>query len=352
MLGSRDDELSLRWLQLGVFSPIMRLHSSNNEFLGKEPWNYNMAAEKTMTEFLQLRHKLIPYLYTMNHLTHREGLPLVRPMYYHHDVPQAYDVPNEFWFGTEMIVCPITKPVDPETLHAEFRAWLPEGEFFDFFTGQLYRGGRTMKLYRNLETIPVLVKAGGIVPMAKDFSTSHLHNPEELEVHVFNGADGTFDLYEDQGGEPVITRFRFTHGKTAELCAEVQGDASGVIPENRRCHLVFRGMEQPTAVSLNGMEANWCYDADKKEVHVTADCGMQGFRIGLELADASPVDPDRKKVIYNILHRAQVVYAVKSEIYEAVCQEKDVARVIGRLHEIQMPEPLQKAVLEQILAIC
>ena len=351
MQGYRDDELTTRWVQLGVFSPIMRLHSSNNEFLGKEPWNYNMQAEKVMTQFLRLRHQLLPYLYTMNHLTHREGLPLVQPMYYTHDVREAYQVPNQFWFGSEMIVCPITKPVDKKSLLGEFHAWLPEGEYIDFFTGQYYKGGRTLKLYRDLETIPVLVKAGGIVPMAKDYRDSHLRNPGELELQVFQGADGSFDLYEDNGGEPVITRYRFTTGKRVVLTAEVLGEAAGIIPENRVTHLVLRGMAEPVKVLVNGGEAQWQYDPEKKEVRLSVACGTGGFEVCAELQEAAITQPDRTAAIYQILLHAQIPFGTKTEVYEAVCREKNVARLLGKLQEITMPESLLGAVLEQILAV-
>ncbi|MBO7252974.1 MAG: DUF4968 domain-containing protein, partial [Oscillospiraceae bacterium] len=221
MQGYRDDELTTRWVQLGVFSPIMRLHSSVNEFYGKEPWNYNLASEKIMTEYLQLRHKLIPYLYSMNYQTHLNSLPLVRPMYYHHEEDLAYEVPNQFYFGTEMLVCPITEPANADTLHGSFDAWLPEGGWYDFFTGRYYRGGKQIRLNRDLNNIPVFVKAGGIVPMAENFLQSHLGNPEKLNVHVFNGAAGSFDLYEDKGDEamepPVVTSFAFTPGTNAQL---------------------------------------------------------------------------------------------------------------------------------------
>ena len=80
MLGVKDDELAVRWLQLGVFSPILRLHSSCSEFNGKEPWRYDRVAEQVMKEFLRLRHKLIPYLYTMNVRASVESIPLMQPM--------------------------------------------------------------------------------------------------------------------------------------------------------------------------------------------------------------------------------------------------------------------------------
>ena len=166
--GRRDDELAVRWLQFGVFSPIMRLHSTANAFIGKEPWNYNSRAEQIMRFFLRLRHRLIPYLYTVNVLTHREGLPLLRPMYYRDDVPEAYEVPNEYCFGTELIVCPITEPMDAESQLAGADVWLPDGIWMDVFTGILYRGGRKRRMCRPLESIPVLAKAGAIMPLAGD----------------------------------------------------------------------------------------------------------------------------------------------------------------------------------------
>lgn len=349
MLGYRDDELTTRWVQLGVFSPIMRLHSSNNEFLGKEPWNYNMEAEKTMTEFLRLRHKLLPYLHTMNHLTHREGLPLVQPMYYTHDVPEAYAVPNQFWFGSQMIVCPITRPADRQTLQGSFRAWLPEGEYIDFFNGRHYRGGRHLTLYRSLETLPVLVKTGGILPLAGDYMASHLHNPGELEVQVFHGADGCFDLYEDNGGEPVITRFAYTAGENPCLTAAVCGGAEGVIPQNRVYHFRFRGISEPAEVLVNGAAAQWQYDREKKEVRVSADFYQQ-VRVELRDTEAAVAAPDSRPVIYELLKKAQISFNLKTRIYETVCTEPDGARLVGKLHEIPMESPLLGALLELVLA--
>lgn len=84
MEGSRDDELMVRWVQYGVFSPILRLHSSWNHFNGKEPWNYDRKEEAVIKQFLRLRHMLIPYLYTMNYRAYSGGEPLVQPLYYHY----------------------------------------------------------------------------------------------------------------------------------------------------------------------------------------------------------------------------------------------------------------------------
>ncbi|WP_460367443.1 glycoside hydrolase family 31 protein, partial [Actinocorallia lasiicapitis] len=125
--GVRDDELTARWIQLGVYSPILRLHSGNNPFLVKEPWAYAPEPRAAITGALRDRHRLVPYLHTMNHHA-ADGTPLVRPMY--HLAPgeaAAYTVPGQFAFGSELLVAAITEPRDPVTLRAAARAWLPPG---------------------------------------------------------------------------------------------------------------------------------------------------------------------------------------------------------------------------------
>ena len=349
MLGYRDDELTTRWVQLGVFSPIMRLHSSDNEFLGKEPWNYNLIAEKTMTEFLQLRHKLLPYLHTMNYRTHEKGEPLVQPMYYTHDVPEAYEVPNQFWFGSQMIVCPITQPVDKQSLRAKFRAWLPEGDYIDFFSGVHYRGGRKLALHRGVETLPVLVKAGGILPLAADYMTSHVRNPEELEVRVYQGADGFFEMVEDNDGKMATTNFSYTTiGQRALFTSRVWANDAAVIPEERICHLVFCGVAEPKSVTVNGREVQWWYDSQRKELLVTVFSAE--FIVELLLADGKIHSPDRNAMIYDLLQHAQVPFLTKTAVYKAVCKAEDPARILGSLREMEMSEALRDAVAELILA--
>ena len=113
MCGFKDGEMALRWLQFGVFSPIMRLHSTNNRFNSKEPWRYGPEIAAAMGAFLRLRHRLIPYTYTMNRRAALESVPLCEPMYYRDpDQWEAYRVPNQYRFGSELLVCPITRPAD------------------------------------------------------------------------------------------------------------------------------------------------------------------------------------------------------------------------------------------------
>lgn len=357
--GRRDDELTVRWIQFGVFSPIMRLHSTSNEFNGKEPWKYDAQAEKIMTSFLQLRHRLIPYLYSMNYRTHFQGEPLMQPMYYRHDTKEAYTVPNQYYFGTDMIVCPVTHPADRETLLASFDAWLPEGVYFDFFTGQHYQGNRKMTLYRSLDSIPVLVRAGGMIPLAKDYKDCHLHNPKELELVVFYGADGAFDLYEDACDErrevsPAVTHFTFWTGRTAVLSIRIEGQTEGVIPENRIYDVHIKGIREPESivfVSDEPMEYIQCYDAEKKEICIRF-CGgdRREFVIQIQTCSEQIAAWDRDGAIYQILHRAQIEYEKKTAVFDEICREKNDTRLLGKLKGMRLENTLEGAIIEQIIA--
>ncbi len=350
MGGRRDDELAVRWLQFGVFSPIMRLHSTANEFCGKEPWKYGRETEQIMVSFLRLRHRLVPYLYSMNYRVNLEGIPLLEPMYYRDDVPDAYLVPNEYRFGSEMIVCPITRPANRETLLAGFRAWLPEGMFFDFFTGQLYKGGGRTTLYRGTESIPVLVRAGGIVPLAGEGCDGCRENPEELEIQVFNGADGSFSLYEDSGaGEPVVTRFRFTAGKEAVLSIGTEGWREGVIPEGRIYDIRLRGTEAPLNAELEdgARELERGYDPQRKEFRIRF-CGNErrSMKLRLLLEDGSPRGRDKKTAVFEFLQRAQIPYGVKSDVWQTICREGDEKRLFVKLATMGLGDDLTGAILE------
>ncbi|KAL9113904.1 MAG: hypothetical protein Q9227_002038 [Pyrenula ochraceoflavens] len=171
MLGGRDEELTVRWVQLGVFSPIMRLHSTQSAWMSKEPWAFGVEAESVMTEILRFRHKLIPYLHTVN--VQDDHLPLVRPMYWDYpDHDAAYHCKNQFSFGPSLLVAAVTSPRNAKTGLAKVKAWLPphqdEGFFVDIFTNLRYNPspfGRELHFYRPLNAYPVLLPPGAILPL-------------------------------------------------------------------------------------------------------------------------------------------------------------------------------------------
>ncbi len=252
MLGSKDEERLIRWIQLGVFSPVMRLHSSNSPFFNKEPWTLKEPYRSICGNFMRLRHKLVPYLYTMNELSHREARMLCEPMYYEcPDSEQAYRVRGEYTFGTELIVGSITKPCDPELRKAAAYMYLPEGKWYDLFSGRIYRKSGARHLYRGVEEVPVLLRAGGIVPLdALEAPENGTANPEKLQILLGSGADGNFELYEDDGvsmkyeqGACVRTKMTMECGgsETTFYIAPAVGDLS-LIPEKRSYKICLYGV--------------------------------------------------------------------------------------------------------------
>lgn len=194
MFGKGDNELYLRWLQFGVFSPINRLHSSNKG-MSKEPWNYPQV-ENIAEDFLRLRHRLLPYLYTANVHTATEGVPLVCPTYYYCKDSRAYDKKwqNQYYFGEQMYVCPVTSKGKNGV--AKQTIWLPDGVWFDFFTGEKYEGGKEYTIECPFERYPVFVKEGGIIPILHANGNSTEFKDIELKVYLGNNV---YTMFDEQG---------------------------------------------------------------------------------------------------------------------------------------------------------
>ena len=261
MLGVQDEQLYLRWLQFGVFSPINRLHSTSCEYMGKEPWKQSPAVEAAASEFLRLRQRLIPYLYACNYFTHKEGVPLCEPMYYEWKDQAAYQVPNQYRFGPALIAAPVTKPLDKLTLLAPVKVWLPEGRWTDIFNGQIYEGSRTLTMYRDMSSIPVLARAGAILPLYAEGRENSLDPAQPHELWIYRG-DGTFDWYEDDGESKAYRdgQWSLTHmevretGSTLRFTMETERGAADYPLPRRKLILRFRDVEGAAAF-VNGEAA-------------------------------------------------------------------------------------------------
>lgn len=238
MRGTFDGELATRWLQFGVFSPINRLHSSNNLFSGKEPWNYRIDYEKTQEKFLRLRDKFIPYIDTANYHTHADGVPIVKPLYY--DYPnedQAYARKNEYIFGNEILISPITKPHDHSTQMGHTKTWLPEGDWIDYFTHLPYKGDTVINTYRSVENMPVFVKRGAIIITNPEYMKNIEILPHNLEVEIFAGKNGKYELIEHSSDK--IAKTTFTWDDKAEKLEWRVEDPANIIPRDRKISKVI-----------------------------------------------------------------------------------------------------------------
>ncbi|MBQ8162400.1 MAG: DUF5110 domain-containing protein [Clostridia bacterium] len=346
MRGTRSDELSVRWLQFGVFSPIMRLHSSKSDFLSKEPWAFGKEAGEIMGAYLRLRHRLLPYLYTAMERTHRLGEAIVRPVYF--ACPEehaAYLVPHEYLFGPSLLVVPVTAPMDPALRMAETQAWLPSGLWFDLDGRMRYTGNRMLRLYRTLDSYPVLAPAGTILPLTE--SPRADENPGDLTLRIFPGADGVFDLYEDDGISlspfPVITHMRFAW-QEGTLTLDAEGDLAQ-LPAVRDFTLECVCVRD-TEVFLFGQVLPHTYDPESQTLRCTFSLPLEEMHACVRFEDLIMADSRWLESARGILHRAEIPVDEKEQIWRLLKERGNTPAAFGTIREIAGSDGLCRALFE------
>ncbi len=262
--GEKSDEMFVRHVQFGVFSPINRLHCVCWETVSKEPLYYLNGSGCIAENWLRFRHQLIPFLYSQSYLTHKDGEALIEPLYYQWDCSNAYKYKTEYLFGGQLLVVPVFTKLRADGW-ARIKTWLPQGKWTDIFTGDEYNihtGGEVKTLLRSLDSIPVLIKAGGILPLSKDKGNS-IENPVNLDVCIWSG-DGEYTLFEDGRTKDESAEF-FTCFKTNEVfksknqlqVLEISSTGEpSVIPKNRKLRILFKNIGVNGEVKLykNGEE--------------------------------------------------------------------------------------------------
>jgi hypothetical protein len=256
-------------------------------------------------------------------------------------------VPNQYVFGDRLIVAPITTPADRATGLGTVGAWLPPGRWTDVFTGLVYRGGTTILLHRDLDTIPVLAPAGAILPLAS--GDLGITNPDALELRVYAGADGEFTLAEERDDERWAFT-RFTLGGDELRIHPVDGER-GSVPASRRYDVVLCGFTDVTGVEVDGTAASVepgptpCSVA----VHLPSVTAGDGAVLRL-LGDLAPAgNRDVGERLFALLDAAQIKLATKEAVHRVVTGH-DPARAVAALAALDLPRPLFTAVVELLLA--
>lgn len=357
MLGVKNDDLMVRWIQFGVLSPIMRLHSTQNRWVAKEPWRLAGEARPVVSEFLRLRHRLIPYLHTMNHRAAVDGEPLVQPLYWEWpDHDQAYQFKNQYLFGSEILVIPITTPQDHGTGLGKVKGWLPPGRWVDFFTGLSYMGDRELWICRQLAQYPVFLREGSIVPL--DGST-HPSNggddPETVELVVCAGADGAFDLLEEdhsdsqakQHGQWNRTPVRYTQWTGTLEIGPIPGSLK------RSWKILLLGFSQAKAhrTTIDGQPVQPTITQERNGTMITFGQSPTS-QLVIELgSDPKPPAMPLLDVVEPVLEQAQVEYGMKDKIWDILTNSSmTLALKSASLQILDMNETLQSFLLERLSA--
>jgi alpha-D-xyloside xylohydrolase len=233
-------ELFTRWFQFGVFCPMFRVHGTGKP---KEIWRFDEATQRILIEYIHLRYRLLPYIYSVAWKVTHEGSTMLRPlvMDFRAD-PKARDIPDQFLFGPALMVNPVTTPGSTKRAVYLPALSLVEGPvgnpWIDFWTGQSYAGGQTIEAAASIDKIPLFVRAGSIMPYGPEVQYAAEKPADPLELRVYRGADGNFTLYEDEGDN-----YDYEHGAYATIplhwdeqgqtltIGERQGEYPGMLSE-------------------------------------------------------------------------------------------------------------------------
>ncbi len=249
--GIEDNELYTRFVQLGTYSPIFRFSAKEGHYYKREPWLWDVKTQKIVRDYTNVRHKLIPYLYSEAYKYSKTGLPLLQPLYYRY--PELYDEPtykNEYYFGTELFIAPITDKKDPVMNRTITKLFLPNGMWYDFKTGKKFPGGKRYISFFKDEDYPVFAKQGGIIPLAilNEDNRNFVGNPERMEIHIFPGRNNNYKLYEDDGtsnayksGNFMTTSIDYNYlpNNFTVIIRPLEGK-KGIVPPNRSYKIRFR----------------------------------------------------------------------------------------------------------------
>ena len=193
-IGSYDDypELYTRWFEYGAFQPIFRTHGTRKF---NEVWSYGKQAEPILEKYLRLRYELMPYIYSLGWQVHETGQPLMRGLFLDFpDDPNVADIGDEYMFGPALLVAPVT-----EQGATERSVYLPAGcDWFNFWTNKRIKGGQRINAEAPIDTIPIFVRAGSILPLGSAIQSTNEKQTIE-KVRIYGGVDGHFTLYSDDG---------------------------------------------------------------------------------------------------------------------------------------------------------
>jgi alpha-glucosidase len=279
--GSPPADLLTRWIEVGALNPIDRDHTVKGS-ADQEPWVHGPAHEAIRRAYIELRYKLLPYIYTATEQTSRTGLPLMRPVFL--EYPQAeefYGDDRDFLFGEDLFVAPVvTEMVDAEEIH------LPPGDWYDFWTAKKYTSQDHIEIHPALDEMPLYARGGAIIPMQPVVQNTGEKPNGNLELRVYPGQDCRGSLYQDDGHT-----FAYERGELLRVNYSCQATSSSVVvtsemqksgfqPWWNNTQLAVYGAAQPKEVRIGKtVFQGWRYDPDAHAVRFTVPDAAKNWTV-------------------------------------------------------------------------
>ena len=256
--GTEDNELYLRSIQLAVFSPILKFGVDKGHYYKREPWRWDIKTHTIAKDYLMLRHKLIPYIYSEAYKYHKFGDQLIKPLYFYK--PQFYDdvlYRNEYFFGSSLFIAPIVTKKDEVMNRVVHNFYLPEGTWYDYVTGKKFPGGKNYINFFRDEDYPVFAKSGAIIPLSNNQNLNDTTPPVDMEINIFPGQSNSYTLFEDDGESDLyrkdyylLTQIDYTYmpNNYSVVIRAIDGK-SGIVPDKRNYKIVFRNTKKTDNVT-------------------------------------------------------------------------------------------------------
>ena len=312
-----DREMYIRWLQYGVFQPVYRPHAQ--EHIPSEPVFHDRETSDIVRDFVKLRYRLLPYVYTMAYENSTTGMPLMRPVFFEDESDHSLiDEKDSYLWGDAFFVAPVTDP-GAKSVNVS----LPAGTWFDFWNDTRYDGSRNIDIPVSLETIPVLVRAGSFVPMTPDIQTTRDYSSENLTVHYY--ADESVPtasgrMYEDDGktrtsiedGAFELLNFDARHkAGSLEITLRRDGGPYESKPEDREITMIVHNWSTPVrSITVNGWDIPVTRRLPREGAGATVDKNTMTVRfnwhqptVNVQVNEPEETSMSGKPVVYQVFTR-------------------------------------------------
>jgi alpha-D-xyloside xylohydrolase len=270
-------ELFVRWFQFGAFCPVFRIHGKGERALFSENWDANTKA--ILLKFDNLRYRLMPYIYSLSWKVTSTSYTMMRALAFDFRTdPAIKDIRDQYMFGPAFLVNPVTEQmysVDTAfPVEKSRRVYLPKGaNWYDFWTGMIFMGGQTLKANAPIETLPLFVRAGSIVPMGPFLQYATEKPADPIELRVYPGADGEFTLYEDENdnynyekGSFATIPIRWDEKKNTLTIDDRHGKFPGMV-KHRTFRVIWVGNRHGTGLAPeNRVDATVSYDGKQIDI--------------------------------------------------------------------------------------
>jgi len=331
--GIEEEELYLRYIQFACFSPIFLLASEGGEYYKREPWKWNSIIKGHIISYINLRYKLIPYLYSESYNYHKTGKGIIKPFYY--DYPKIHDEPqykNQYFFGRNIFVAPITERKNAVINRVMKKIYFPEGIWFDYFQGKKYTGNKTYNIFYRDEDYPVFVKAGSIIPTEVTIKEDI---PSTIELNIYPMTNGEYELYEDDGfsnnykkGIYMITKFNYHYEVDNYTFSIKKADGKNLI--SKRNYIIrFKNTKNVTEININDkmIKYNCYYDRDDFVIKIDNAVIGRDFEINIKGKDILVnevrfINEEIKEILYDL----QIETKLKERLDQVLFSDLDVRK--------------------------